>query len=525
MGFGENVAKVKRGSVDRISELPDFILHNILLILDTKEAGRASVLSKRWYIAWASIPVLFFHPLYFKVDEDIGDNDENEYGRLQRFVEFIDNTMRRYFMFEYRIRKMYLEITIDDEKLETMVDRWIDIAVLNQVEELEFEVNGEIEYEPPGSLFIAKSLSVLKCRNIVLPYYEILELVSLKHFSLEPMSVDENMLQRIISSCPLIELEITHEYLREVSLPWTRKVDGGVEGCGSEIVQSKFQTHPLQKFVFSSLCVDLPWPWKMNVAALKNLTKLEFSCANITDEAVSKLANGLIALESLRLDSCLRLKYVEISSISLKELQISDCPDFLKVESVDSDSLELMNVTIDAPNLVSFSYHCELETSLSLIRVPDLCNAKFYPMVTESLTTEWFVELKMFLMETKVFKSLKMDLCNSHQIEVEHDQLINAGTGLPCKLRQFTLCGISDSTPTESSLVAFLDALFWCCHPDVLSIRTGLENSASKLILSILKEKVQCWKHPLKSIEVECVESPRLLSYSPQLEIRLRLSW
>ncbi|XP_074282051.1 putative F-box/FBD/LRR-repeat protein At1g78840 [Silene latifolia] len=518
MGFGENVAKVKRGSVDRISELPDFILHNILLILDTKEAGRASVLSKRWYIAWASIPVLFFHPLYFKVDEDIGDNDESEYGRLQRYVEFIDNTMRRYFMFEYRIRKMYLEITIDDEKLETMVDRWIDIAVLNQVEELEFEVNGEIEYEPPGSLFIAKSLSVLKCRNIVLPYYEILELVSLKHLSLEPFSVDKKMLQRIISSCPLIELDIKHEYLDEVSLPWARKVDGGVEGCGSGIVQSNLQTHSLQKFVYSSLGVDLSWPWNMNVAALRNLRKLEFSCTNITDDAVSEMTYGLIALESLTLRSCSRLKYVKISSISLKELQISACPDFWNVESPDS-------VTVDAPKLVNFSYHCNLETSLLLIRVADQCNAKFYPMVTDSLTTEWFVELKMFLMETKVFKSLKMDLCNSHQIEVEHDQLMNAGTGLPCKLRLLTLCGISDRTLTESSLVAFLDALFWCCHPDVLRISTNVETSASKLILSVLMEKVQCWKDPLESIEVECIESIKLFSYVTQLEIRIKLSW
>ncbi|XP_074281372.1 F-box protein At5g03100-like [Silene latifolia] len=510
MMFGENVAKVKKGTVDRISELPDFILHSILLMLGTKERGRACVLSKRWYVAWSSIPVLFFHSRYFEVDEGIGDDDDgSEDGTLERYVEFVHNTMRRYLMHDYRITKMYLEITIDDAKVESLVDRWIKVAVLSKIEELEIEVHGEVDYMPPEFLFCAKSLKVLKCRHIVLPYYEIMELVSLTHLSLEPRSVDEDMLERIISSCPLVELNITHEYLDEVSFPWTRNVDGGVEGCGSGIVQSNLQTHPLQKFVYSSLGVDLPWPWNMNMAALKNLTKLEFSCASITDDAVSKLANGLIALESLKLDSCLRLKYVNISSISLKELQISDCPDFLKVESLDSDSLELINVTIDAPNLVSFSYHCKLETSLSLIRVPDLCNAKFYPMVTESLTTEWFVELKMFLMESKVFKSLKMDLCNSHQIEVEHDQLMNAGTGPPCKLRLLTLCGIGDRTLTESSLVAFLNALFWCCHPDVLRIRTNVQNSASKLILSILKEKVQCWKDPLKSIEVECIESTK----------------
>ncbi|XP_074282048.1 uncharacterized protein LOC141606703 isoform X1 [Silene latifolia] len=528
--FGENVTKVKRGTVDRISELPDFILHTILLMLDTKEAGRASVLSKRWYVAWSSIPDLVFHSHYFNVDEGIDDNDASEDGTLERYtferyVEFINNTMRRYLLHDYRIRKMLLEITVDDEKLEYLVDRWIKIAVLSQIEELDIEVHGEIEYVPPGLLFCAKSLKVLKCRYILLPYYEIMELVSLTHLTLEQVSVNEDMLERIISSCPLVELDITDEYLGKVSLPWSRKVDGGVEGCGSGIVKSNLQTHSLQKFVYSSLGVELSWPWNMNVAALRNLRKLEFSCANITDDAVSEMTYGLIALESLTLHSCSRLKYVKISSISLKELHISDCPDFLNDESPDSDSLELMTVTVDSPKLVNFSYYCNLETSLSLIRVADQCNAKFYPMVTDSLTTEWFVELKMFLMETKVFKSLKIDLCNSHEIEVEHDQLMNAGTGLPCKLRLLTLCGISDRTLTESSLVAFLDALFWCCHPDVLRIRTNVQNSASKLILSILKEKVQCWKYPLKSIEVECIESTKLFSYSPQLEIRLKLSW
>ncbi|XP_074282036.1 FBD-associated F-box protein At5g56370-like isoform X1 [Silene latifolia] len=484
MNVGKKTAEMQRGNVDRISDLPDFILHDILLIPDTKEAGRTSVLSKKWYRAWSSILVLVFQPRYFKIDVCKARNDESEddKDKLQRFVKFVDGTMLRYSILEFRIRKMYLEVLIVDEQLVNLVDTWIKIAVLNQIEELEIQIHGNIDYVLPEFLFCAKSLKVLKCRRIELPYYEIMELVSLTHLTLEPISVDEDMLQRIISSCPLVELDITHKYLDEVSLPWTRKVDGRVEGCDSGTMQSNLQESPLQKFVFCSNRVYLPWPWKMNAMPLKNLKTVEISCATITDDIVYELTNGLISLEKLVLNSCVRLKYIKISSLSLKDFQIHDSPDFM------AELLEvLLEVTLDTPNLLEFKYNCKVETSLSLIRVLDRCNAQFSPFMfdIDILDTDWFVELKQFLKDTKLFKSLEMNLWHVDPIVVEEDQLRSFNTGPPYKLSELMLVEtcLWDSVPyMESSLTTFLDALFWCCHPDVLSITTNSEISATKSI-------------------------------------------
>ncbi|XP_074283718.1 putative F-box/LRR-repeat protein At5g02700 [Silene latifolia] len=105
--FGENVAKMQRGTVDRISDLPDFILHNILPILDTKEVCRASVLSKRWYDVWSSIPVLDFQLQYFK---------------------------------KYGIMKLNLELPMVNENIELLVDKWLKIVVKSQIEELEIGI-------------------------------------------------------------------------------------------------------------------------------------------------------------------------------------------------------------------------------------------------------------------------------------------------------------------------------------------------------------------------------------------------
>ncbi|XP_074283889.1 F-box/FBD/LRR-repeat protein At1g16930-like [Silene latifolia] len=328
MGFGENAAKVKRDTVDRISELPDFIVHTILSMLDTKEAGRASVLSKRWYGAWSSIPVLDFRPQFFR-----------NFSILLPY-----KTMQRYFSQKYRIREMYLMVSMNDKKLESFIDKWIMIAVQNQIQKLEIEVDSEIIYRLPEILFCSKSLKYLECVQIELPYYETMELVSLEYLTLEPAALDDNMLQRIISSCPLVELDITcSKHLDSISLPWMRKVDG-IEGCGSGTTES-YLASPLQEFVFTGSSFDFSWPWKMNVVALKNLRKLEICCVSITDDIVSELVSGLIALECLVLESCIMLKCINISSASLKEFRIGDDLDMKNNEIPFEDGLDLMKVT------------------------------------------------------------------------------------------------------------------------------------------------------------------------------------
>ncbi|XP_074281994.1 F-box/LRR-repeat protein At3g03360-like isoform X2 [Silene latifolia] len=424
MGFGENVAKVQRGTIDRISELPEFILHTILSMLDTEEAGRASVLSKRWYDAWSSIPVLNFH--YFqKYRYGLYDYNDDANDRL---VGFIDKTMERYFRQKYRITKMCLTLPKVDEKLKPLVDKWIMIAVQNQIQKFEIQLLGG-RYGLPEILFSAKSLKYLKCSNVELPYYATMDLVSLEYLTLLTNTLDEGMLQEIISFSPLVELYIAYDKgFKTISLPWMKKVNGGVESHGNGTMQSNLQEYPLQKFVYIGLDEKSPWPWNLNVAALKNLRNLEFECAPITDDIVSELSYGLVVLESLKISACSKLECINISSNSLKQLEITD-------------NSELKKATIDAPKLLEFYCICEVGTSLSLIRALDHCNARFLLLYPDSVTNVWPVALKKFLVETNFFKSLEIEFTSPLEMVVEEDQLRNAGTGLPYKLRELKLFG------------------------------------------------------------------------------------
>ncbi|XP_074281360.1 uncharacterized protein LOC141606213 [Silene latifolia] len=512
MGFGENVAKMEKGTVDRISELPEFILHSILSNLDTKEVGRTSVLSKRWYEVWSSVPVLVFQLKEYKKEywdssKENGFNVDDDV--IQSFLGFIDRTMQRYDTRKYRIRKFDIQLPTGDKKIEPLVDEWIRIAVQNQVEELHISLHYPYtsEYRLPEILFHAKSLKVLNCINVVLPYYGTMELVSLEDLVLVVDTVDTDLLQRIISFCPLVEFNTSAD-LGKISFPCPTIMNE----CG----EFKFKVSPLRQFVFFGTNRVVTWPLNMNMVALKNLRKLFIESATVTDDILTELANGLKALESLVLTACPMLKCITISSISLKELRIEE-------------SLVLIKVTIDAPNLMEFWYHCEVETSLSLIKVPEDCDAQFFPLVimnfmmTESLNTNWLIRLKKIL-EENLFKSLVVELFYSLQMKVDEEQLRNVVIGPPYKLRELKLRETHALDYTESSLTA-LDGYFLICHPDLLSITTSLRSSAAEPILNFLKRKVQCWRHPLKGIEVEGIDGSSLLWGPSEVDFRIRLLW
>ncbi|CAN1225545.1 Putative F-box/LRR-repeat protein At5g02930 [Linum grandiflorum] len=63
------------GGDDRISNLPDSIIHHILSFIDTTSAVRTSVLSKQWKSAWKHV-----HALNMELKFD-------EYSRYERFVD------------------------------------------------------------------------------------------------------------------------------------------------------------------------------------------------------------------------------------------------------------------------------------------------------------------------------------------------------------------------------------------------------------------------------------------------------
>lgn len=76
----EREALSMASGVDRISALPEDVLHNVLRFLPAQEVLRTCVLARRWRAVWRSVPTLLF-------------TGAEGWGSAERFAQFVDNLL------------------------------------------------------------------------------------------------------------------------------------------------------------------------------------------------------------------------------------------------------------------------------------------------------------------------------------------------------------------------------------------------------------------------------------------------
>ena len=68
-------------SQDRISELPDKMLHLVISFLPTKSSMRTTILSQRWRPLWCSVP------LKLKADGSLAHGDEERLSAVSQILD------------------------------------------------------------------------------------------------------------------------------------------------------------------------------------------------------------------------------------------------------------------------------------------------------------------------------------------------------------------------------------------------------------------------------------------------------
>ncbi|KAK1661693.1 hypothetical protein QYE76_049852 [Lolium multiflorum] len=85
---------------DRLSDLPDCLIHSILSFLDSRLVVRSSILSRRWRHLWRSVPSIDIDFTLFRRHARCQARNccKTEYGQKkvcnkdwQPFVKFVDN--------------------------------------------------------------------------------------------------------------------------------------------------------------------------------------------------------------------------------------------------------------------------------------------------------------------------------------------------------------------------------------------------------------------------------------------------
>ncbi|KAM5586476.1 F-box/FBD/LRR-repeat protein [Rosa sericea] len=191
---------------DRISKLPDDVLCHILSLLDTHEAVRTTILSKKWNNFWTSLPNLEFYDKYFPTSYSWLESE------CDPFMTFVDRVMLLHDSKDIRkfsLSRMHREVEFVVQDV-YHIHRWIDAAIEHNIVELDLSLVDckGMNFYLPQSVYTCTTLVVLKVESNCISYdppitgcFPRLKVLVVSFTN--PDSPDP--VKRLFSCCPVLE--------------------------------------------------------------------------------------------------------------------------------------------------------------------------------------------------------------------------------------------------------------------------------------------------------------------------------
>ncbi|XP_031285202.1 putative FBD-associated F-box protein At5g56410 [Pistacia vera] len=523
------------GDMDRISDLPSFIAHRIMCSLSTKEVAQTSVLSKRWKYLKDSFPILDFNENYFfgvEFETEM-ESFEKFCERLKNFIKFVDDSLFRFCKLQLCMHAFRLSISFDDvNELPASLDKWIGLAVQNCVKEMDLNLRPtrSYRYNLPQAIFYAKSVTSLKLHGCKMEQlFGSMRLHSLRKLILYDIHTNEEMIQRVVSDCRMLE-ELSFIFCRGlkcyciISRLLKLKIIR-IYSPPNEVERITICVPSLQEF---ALLFDRQrMPCMINMYDCHRLSDLHLGGAFFKDMQFHDLISRFPLLENLRVECCHSLEKVTVASNQLKNLRFGGCS-------------KLREIDIYAPNLRSFSY-VNNPIPVSSINAP--CRWRVGFLNGSDPDTQWYISMKEFLGVSNQIEDLILYFTSrKHFFSLEEFQ-----EHLPWL--PFVVGNLSLYTHAllSSDYGALLDGVLCLCHPKSLSVITwGREqNKFIKWLNEELTNKdakccnardIKCWRHYLQGFKIESfskledykpirIDNTDVLPNLPQGTLRFRLDW
>ncbi|XP_020878059.1 F-box/FBD/LRR-repeat protein At1g51370-like [Arabidopsis lyrata subsp. lyrata] len=175
---------------DRISQLPEHLIYEILFHLSTKDAVRTSVLSTKWRYLWQRVPGLDLNPYAF--------------SNFYKFVSFVDRFI--YSDNESSIRKLHFSIGHHHGMCD--ISSWIDAVARRRIQhiDLSFDLTYQPDKIPPLRLYTCETLVHLRLYGATLVNAEFVPIPCLKILLLDQVRYpNESTLENLISGSPVLE--------------------------------------------------------------------------------------------------------------------------------------------------------------------------------------------------------------------------------------------------------------------------------------------------------------------------------
>ncbi|MBA0565371.1 hypothetical protein Golob_010253 [Gossypium lobatum] len=389
-------------------------------------------------------------------------------------------------------------------ELTTHVDQWIDLAIRNNIKELDLAMPLDLRkgYSLPQCVFAARTITALSVNGCKLGPCNDLNLSNLQKLCLGKLRVNEQMIENLIRACPLLEdfrlIYATGLKVFKVSnLPKLKRID--LHTC-SELKEVNLQAPNLETFWY---VVVKYRSYKIDLSTCNALKSLTLEDATLKDESFQNHLSCFPALEKLVLSKCNFLKNIIISSYKLKTLILRECK-------------QLEEADIISPNLLSFEYKGEKMPFTSL-NPSSSKEAKLYfkpsgqgepRLSNEDNHTPWFARLQGFLDKFDYSRGLKLVVRSDKNIVIYERP---KGIFLP-QVYDLKLDVVKSSVNLED----LLDYILRTWRPLTLS---SLSTSRSRLPKIVCKKLItrekdpscctynasgnKCWRQLLDNVETE----------------------
>ncbi|KAK6161592.1 hypothetical protein DH2020_004973 [Rehmannia glutinosa] len=478
-------------SMDRISNLPHPILHHILSFLFQDEAVKTSVLSKSWRYLWCSRPKIEFSETYFG-------------GNTEAFMSVLHNTLQRYYDQKLYLQKFYIAMSLFDSEPLSLLEKWIP-RILIDMGVRTFDLSS-LSLKPacfdfPSVVFEAESLKHLyleSCKLNPKPLDKVL-FKHLKTLSLKRVYIAEETLEKILSSCPLIEYLVLSQ----------------CEGLKTIKVN---KPHNIKYFDFSDY---------LDYRADRDITiEVDIHVQTLETIRIEGAPNWFQShhhkyfpyLKSLYLDN--------LSSRSIKDLIIEGFDNSIKV-------------VIDVPNIVSFHYEGDIPRSISFTTASSEWKSDIVVWSNVNFdydASSWCLklnELLKALSESEI--SLDIQHCMGNPRVEEPPNLLVADNTCDGFYEPVVVGHLHLSLSGHSffSLSALMNNLFCICRPRVIrqfwyadpenELETELNQVSAFVWNILLKERERrdyIWQHDLEEV---CMEA--FYDDEDRDEVNFRLKW
>ncbi|GMN29453.1 hypothetical protein TIFTF001_044355 [Ficus carica] len=380
-------------AADLISQLPDHVIHHILSFLPTIYAIRMSLLSRRWRQMWYSIPSLKFNDYHIKEELFINFVEQCLKHRL---MGIRGNTTSVITTFELDITRCRVE--------SSQVDRWLSFVAQPHLKELHVEMGTFYSRSRPRYCLPQVALNLISLTILNLGYLDLqdcsqVNLPCLKSMSLTFVYVEAEVLHNLILGCPSLE---------ELLIVEDRFFSSNLQISSSNLkflhVEGDWERIQVDARNLESLVYRGRTSCDFDFASCKKLTHLSVNGGYfICDGRFQNFISGFPLLESLTLRG---YDLVDIRHQYLKVLVLVKLRDSSEVKSEVKPQ-----ISIDAPNLVSFDYMGNDALLQIVMNSPNLLEANItFDSYKNGQSMEWYVNLLNFLSCLDCFKSMSFNL-------------------------------------------------------------------------------------------------------------------